>query len=108
MILCNAIKIFNIVQWMAPEILANEKYAEPADVFSYGIILWELLERECPYDGMSSIQCALAVLNKDIRPVIPDWCPQSFANLIKSCTLKDPTKRPTFADILSTLDSMPQ
>jgi len=96
------------VQWMAPEILANEKYAEPADVFSYGIILWELLKRECPYDGMSSIQCALAVLNKDMRPEIPDWCPEKFASLIRSCIAKDPSKRPTFSDILHILDSMPK
>jgi len=96
------------VQWMAPEILANEKYAEPADVFSYGIILWELLKRECPYDGMSSIQCALAVLNKDMRPEIPDWCPAKFASLIRSCIAKDPSKRPTFSEILHILDSMPK
>ena len=33
------------VQWMAPEVLCNEDYAEPADVFSYGIILWEMLTK---------------------------------------------------------------
>ena len=44
------------VQWMAPEVLASEKYAEPADVYSFAIVCWELLSRACPYDGMSQIQ----------------------------------------------------
>lgn len=95
------------VQWMAPEVLANEKYAEPADVYSCGIILWELLSRECPYDGMEPIQCAVAVLNRGIRPDIPNWCPASYAALISSCVAKAPEARPTFMQILSALDAMP-
>lgn len=95
------------VQWMAPEVLASQRYAEPADVFSYGIILWELLTRECPYEGMTPIQCALAVLNKDHRPEIPIWCPPSLTALIRACVEKDPHSRPTFTQIISALDAMP-
>lgn len=94
------------VQWMAPEVLANMSYNEKADVYSYGIIVWELLSRECPYDGMSAIQCALAVLNRDKRPEIPKWCPPSLHALIKSCTKKDPNHRPSFVQILRALDAM--
>eukprot|EP00934_Nitzschia_sp_Nitz4_P006741 Nitzschia sp. Nitz4//scaffold50_size126154//107061//109970//NITZ4_003702-RA/size126154-processed-gene-0.64-mRNA-1//-1//CDS//3329553749//6731//frame0 len=95
------------VQWMAPEVLANKKYDEKADVFSYGIILWELLSRECPYEGMTAIQCALAVLNRDKRPEIPKWCPPQFHALIRSCTKKDQSQRPTFSEIIVILDAMP-
>jgi len=94
------------VQWMAPEILANESYAEPADVYSYGIILWELLSRECPYKGMNSIQCALAVLNKNARPSLPHWCPLDIRELIEECTGKIPASRPTFSQILVRLEKM--
>ncbi|CAJ1942400.1 unnamed protein product [Cylindrotheca closterium] len=94
------------VQWMAPEVLANLSYNEKADVYSYGIIVWELLSRECPYDGMSPIQCALAVLNRDKRPDIPKWCPPQLHALIKSCTKKDPAQRPSFDQILLALDAM--
>ncbi|KAL7471514.1 hypothetical protein ACHAXS_011816 [Conticribra weissflogii] len=95
------------VQWMAPEVLCSEEYAEPADVFSYGIILWEMLTRECPYEGMSPIQCALSVLNENRRPEIPEWCPQPFRALIKDCVEKDPKLRPSFPQILVALDAMP-
>lgn len=94
------------VQWMAPEVLANQKYDEKADVFSYGIILWELLSRECPYEGMTAIQCALAVLNRDKRPEIPKWCPPALHALIKSCIKKDQSQRPTFSQIIDALDAM--
>lgn len=95
------------VQWMAPEILGNQPYAEPADVFSFGIILWELLTGECPYEGMSAIQCALAVLNRDHRPTIPSWCPPALSSLIGGCVKRDPSKRPTFAQICLALEAMP-
>jgi serine/threonine protein kinase len=96
------------VQWMAPEVLANMSYNEKADVYSYGIICWELLTRECPYDGMSAIQCALAVLNRDKRPEIPKWCPPALHALIKACVKKEPTMRPTFAQIIQALEAMDQ
>lgn len=95
------------VQWMAPEVLSNERYNEKADVFSYGIICWELLTAECPYDGMTPIQCALAVLNRDQRPTIPKWCPPSLQALIRSCWKRDPALRPTFEQVIAALDSMP-
>ena len=94
------------VQWMAPEVLANQSYNEKADVFSYGIIVWELLTRQCPYDGMSAIQCALAVLNRNQRPDIPKWCPQPVQVLIRACVKKNPDERPTFAEVLDMLDKM--
>ena len=94
------------VQWMAPEVLANMSYNEKADVYSFGIVLWELLSRECPYDGMTAIQCALAVLNRDKRPDIPKWCPPSLHALIKSCVKKEPDQRPSFTQIILALDTM--
>ena len=95
------------VQWMAPEVLASQAYNEKADIFSYGIICWELLSRQCPYDGMTPIQCALAVLNKNQRPEIPKWCPPALHALIRSCLKKNPDERPTFEEIIQTLDSIP-
>ena len=38
------------VHWMAPEVLTNDKYSESVDMYSFGVILWELLTRRCPYE----------------------------------------------------------
>ena len=91
---------------MAPEVLANRSYDEKADVYSFGIIVWELLARECPYEGMTAIQCALAVLNRDKRPEIPKWCPPGLHALIKACVKKEPSERPSFVEVIGMLDAM--
>jgi hypothetical protein len=95
------------VQWMAPEVLANQKYNKKVDVFSYGIILWELLTRACPYEGVDAVQCALAVLNRAHRPSIPTWCPPILHALIRACLKTNPRERPTFAQIVVALVTMP-
>jgi len=94
------------VQWMAPEVLANKSYAEPVDVYSFGIILWELLSGECPHKGMGSVECAQAVYFKKLRPEIPSWCPPRLSTLIESCWHHEPSRRPTFQAILKIFDDL--
>lgn len=89
------------VQWMAPEVLGNQKYTEKADVFSFGIVIWEIMTGECPYDGMSQIQAALGVLNRNLRPNIPRDCPPFFSRLMKACWNRQPELRPSFPHIVS-------
>lgn len=43
-------------QWMAPEVIAGHVYTEKADVFSFGVILWEMFTRKVPYEGMQPMQ----------------------------------------------------
>ncbi|RLN50502.1 hypothetical protein BBJ29_008402 [Phytophthora kernoviae] len=89
------------VQWMAPEVLGNQKYTEKADVFSFGIVIWEIVTGECPYDGMSQIQAALGVLNRNLRPNIPRDCPPFFSRLMKACWNRQPELRPSFPHIIN-------
>lgn len=55
-------------QWMAPEVIAGFKYTEKADVFSYGIILWELATRLPPYYGIDGTEVSIKVVKEDLRP----------------------------------------
>ena len=92
-------------QWMAPEVLVSQKYNEKADVYSYGIILWEMLTGDVPYRGLGEIQIAVAVINKNLRPIIPKNCPQNLAKFIRICWDQDPNKRPDFNTIVRALES---
>ncbi|KAH9075195.1 hypothetical protein Ae201684P_003879 [Aphanomyces euteiches] len=91
------------MQWMAPEVLGNEKYTEKADVFSFGILMWECLTGKCPYEGMPQIQAAQRILKNELRPAIPRSCPAYLAKLMKTCWAHDPQVRPSFLQILCAL-----
>jgi mitogen-activated protein kinase kinase kinase 9 len=75
-------------QWMAPEIIRSQQYTEKADVYSFGIILWELAAREPPFKNMSGPQVALEVANNNLRPNIPKATPDKFAKLMKRCWVR--------------------
>jgi len=90
-------------QWMAPEVIGSNHYTEKADVFSFGIIMWELVSRQLPYQGMNSAQVSVGVLTKGLRPSIPDRPPPPYAELIEECWHQDPDKRPSLLEILERL-----
>jgi len=81
-------------QWMAPEVIAGYKYTEKADVFSYGIILWELATRQPPYYGIDGSEVSIKVVKEDLRPKITKdqegRCPPEFISLMKRCWARDP------------------
>ncbi|EAY19955.1 TKL family protein kinase [Trichomonas vaginalis G3] len=92
------------VQWMAPEVLKSERYTEKADVYSYGVLLWELLTGDSPFKKMRDVQVTIAVLSSNARPMMPPN-PSRISKLIKICWDTDPDKRPDFETIAKILES---
>uniref|UniRef100_A0A0D9WYQ8 Protein kinase domain-containing protein n=1 Tax=Leersia perrieri TaxID=77586 RepID=A0A0D9WYQ8_9ORYZ len=93
-------------RWMAPEVIEHVPYDQRADVFSFGIVIWELLTGKLPYEDMTPLQAAVAVVQKDLRPTIPADTHPMLAGLLQKCWQKDPALRPTFAEILDILNSI--
>ena len=95
-------------QWMAPEVINNgSKYTEKADVFSFGIILWELATRQPPYFGIDGKMVSEKVVKEGLRPKISEKeAPGPFLDLMKRCWHKDPERRPMFGEIIGELDAM--
>jgi serine/threonine protein kinase len=76
--------------WLAPEVMANKIYTEKADVYSIGVILWELLTRE-PFFGHVRFMSRLEdMVLAGQRPPIPDDCPPAYRSLIEACWAQQP------------------
>ncbi|KAK9905737.1 hypothetical protein WJX75_005400 [Coccomyxa subellipsoidea] len=93
-------------QWMAPEVLAHQRYSKKADVYSFAVVLWECTARQVPYAGVSGIQAALAVMHRGLRPDIPGHTPPALAALIRDCWQPLPDQRPSFEDVAARLEAM--
>jgi serine/threonine protein kinase len=89
--------------WTAPEILRGEKYDERADVFSFGIIMWQVATRKEPYAGRNFMGVSLDVLEGK-RPQIPNDCPPEFKKVIMKCWHASADKRPKMEDVVTFLD----
>jgi len=98
-------KNIGTVAWIAPEIFAKRTYGEKADVYSYGVILWELLTRKMPFGDVESFSIPL-IVSRGERPVIPKDCPPDWKKLIRAGWHQKPTKRPDFKTILQRLRKM--
>lgn len=93
-------------RWMAPEVIRHEPYSEAADVYSYGIVLWELVSRQQPFSGLTPIQAAFAVARQGLRPQLPPDVQPLLAGLIRRCWAANPAMRPSFNQICALLPGM--
>jgi hypothetical protein len=93
-------------EWMAPEVLRNEPSNEKCDVYSFGVILWELATMRVPWSGLNPMQVVGAVGFQNRRLEIPREVDPHVARIISSCWENDPSKRPSFSQLLSPLKQL--
>ncbi|XP_016418156.1 mitogen-activated protein kinase kinase kinase 11-like [Sinocyclocheilus rhinocerous] len=102
--------------WMAPEVIKSSTFSKGSDIWSYGVLLWELLTGEAPYRGIDGLAVAYGVAVNKLTLPIPSTCPEPFTQLMSECWDQDPHRRPSFSSILQQLtaleeqvmDEMPQ
>ncbi|KAM1166407.1 hypothetical protein ACFX13_026265 [Malus domestica] len=86
-------------EWMAPELIRNEPFTEKCDIFSLGVLMWELCTLNRPWEGVPPERVVYAVANEGSRLEIPDG---PLGRLISDCWT-EPQDRPSCEDILSRL-----
>uniref|UniRef100_A0A3Q3EAA5 receptor protein-tyrosine kinase n=1 Tax=Labrus bergylta TaxID=56723 RepID=A0A3Q3EAA5_9LABR len=94
------------IRWTAPEAIAFRKFTSASDVWSYGIVMWEVMSfGERPYWDMSN-QDVINAIEQDYRLPPPPDCPTHLHQLMLDCWQKDRSARPRFADLVSALDKL--
>lgn len=90
---------------MAPEVLLGEAIDPKADVYSFGLLLWEMLCSKRPFDGCT-VKEVFQKLNLGERPAMPSDCPEEVRALIESCWDQMPEKRPDMRSVREVLSAI--
>ncbi|CAD7695962.1 unnamed protein product [Ostreobium quekettii] len=97
-------------EWMAPEVLRNEPSNESCDVYSFGVILYELVTRKEPWKEINAVQVVGAVGFNGQRLELPPNADSKISRLMSQCLAHNPADRPSFREILKflrPLDALP-
>lgn len=97
------------IPWTAPEMLQGDSYTEKIDVYSFGILLWEITMRQRPYHGIMGPKIIMSVLG-GMRPALPlegdaHYIP-GLSDLMENCWAAEPSRRPAFESILVTAEGL--
>ncbi|XP_053542182.1 ephrin type-B receptor 4b [Ictalurus punctatus] len=94
------------IRWTAPEAIAFRKFTSASDVWSYGIVMWEVMSfGERPYWDMSN-QDVINAIEQDYRLPRPPDCPAPLHQLMLDCWQRERASRPRFCDLVNSLDKL--
>jgi hypothetical protein len=93
-------------QWMAPEMMRGAPYSEAVDIYSFGLVLWEIMACQHPFSDIPEHTLAFRVAGEALRPeVCSDW-PAALVQLIQQCWQEDPQLRPSAAEVLKVVEKL--
>jgi serine/threonine protein kinase len=87
------------LKWMAPEAIKDRVYSQRSDVWSYGVLCWEIVAREDPYPDMDALQVASRVVFNGLRLQYPYDTPEVLKDIMTWCFQTDPSQRPNFKQV---------
>ncbi|XP_043218971.1 fibroblast growth factor receptor 3-like isoform X4 [Amphibalanus amphitrite] len=95
------------VKWMAPEALFERLYTTQSDVWSFGILLWEIFSMGgMPYPSIPNVEKLFSLLREGYRMERPPGCPQKLDDIMRQCWEYYPNLRPTFTELVEKLGTL--
>eukprot|EP00056_Hartaetosiga_gracilis_P004239 m.72841 g.72841 ORF g.72841 m.72841 type:complete len:1162 (-) comp11758_c2_seq4:142-3627(-) len=94
--------------WSAPEVHQGDLYSLSADVYSFGIVMWEIYTRQLPFEHLNSPWAVREAVINGERPSIPKDLCTNIKSLMERCWAEDATQRPSFNDIVAELKQQEQ
>jgi len=91
--------------WAAPEMILNKPVTEKADIYSFGIICWELATHDIPWHEIAFLSEIASKIKEGRRPVFPTSCPYEWQEITARCWAQKPEKRQNFGWILDKLEN---
>ncbi|EXX57695.1 Cdc15p [Rhizophagus irregularis DAOM 197198w] len=95
--------IYGVLPYIAPEILRGQNYTKAADIYSFGIIMYEAISGLPPYHDLSNDENLAIKICQGLRPRFKIKVPQLIVHLVKKCLDENPSNRPTSEEIKNIL-----
>ncbi|WIA22655.1 hypothetical protein OEZ86_009625 [Tetradesmus obliquus] len=93
--------------YMAPELVADpERVCEKADVWSLGVVMWEMLTREIPFQDLAPQQILMGLMCGNLHLDIPEWCEPEWRGLLEACLEPNPSARPSMRELARQLEAI--
>lgn len=91
--------------YMAPELVAEpSRVSEKADLWSMGVVMWEMLTLEVPYRDLAPQQILMGLMTGSVHLNVPEWCEPEWRGLLEACLDISPARRPSFKELASQLE----
>src|SRR5205823_10196693 len=92
-------KMYGITPYIAPEILSGNKNTKESDVYSIGMLMWEIFSGCPPFDDRAHDYHLILDICKGLRPPILSNMPKEYIEMMQRCWDVDPSKRPTIVEL---------
>jgi serine/threonine protein kinase len=88
------------------QVCLKKPYSEKCDVYSFGILLWQMARDRIPYDNLTREEFVSAVATGRLRPKLHRYWRKDFCGLLTDCWNQNPVARPSFQELCARLETM--
>ena len=95
--------VVGTVAYIAPEVFLNETYDKPVDVYSFAMVVYEIMTNNRPFGNLTPFKIVPEIINNKKRPEFTEEIPDCYKKLMEKCWSQEPNERPTFNEIVDIL-----